>query len=74
MSNLKQRLARAELRSGAGHDATIVIVRWGDEDTPLEGMPCTVYQNGKIKVYGLSTLPEHLQDGPVHNIKLTWPD
>ena len=74
--SIKNRLTKAERAAGVDGDDLIIILRWGDDETPIEELPCTVTTNGQTTtyVYGLNTIPEHLRDGPVKDIQLTWGD
>ena len=71
--SIHKRLDRAERESGSGDEPLIIIVRWGDDETPIEQLPCTVTTNGKTTTY-VYGVPEHLRGGPVKNIALSWGD
>jgi len=71
--SIKNRLTKAERAAGVDGDDLIIIVRWGDDETPIEQLPCTVTTNGKTTTY-VYGVPEHLRGGPVKNIALSWGD
>ena len=84
--SVKSRLQIAEQAAGAEGDPIIFIVRWGDDDTPIEDMPETISQGGKVHRYGINTIPEHLRGKPgqirrivenrqpAQDIQLAWPE
>ena len=78
MSNLKQRLARAELKSGSAEDKIIYILRWAHgEEPPDKTAPAdeeSQVSGYTIRRYGPSTLSEHLKQGPDSHITLKWPE
>jgi len=72
--SIQSRLDRLERATGADDKPTIIVVRWSDDSTPLEDLPCTTHQHGTTTVYryGVSTIPEHLRGGPQHTINVVY--
>ena len=69
--SIKTRLSKAENAAGTDSDPVIFIVRWADDETPIEDMPVTISQGGKVIRRGINTIPAHLRD---RHIQLAWPE